>query len=178
MWFGCKRAREAKTQTCRRECEELRLKADESIEDLAIYLTTIVSNLELLGDPVDEYKAVIKYLRIVPRKYRMMAMAIEQTVNLREMTIKELTGRFIFITAEEGYKLDDATDGLGKLLLKEEEWATHAAAPARQQRRQYQHQNIAQVYDRRRKGQQQWKSLPRQRATQATMVRASPTGAL
>jgi hypothetical protein len=51
----------------------------------------------------------------------MLAMAIEQTVNLRELTIEELTGRFA--TAEEGYELDDATDGLGKLLLTEEEWA-------------------------------------------------------
>jgi hypothetical protein len=130
MWFGCERAREAKTQTRRRLCEELRFKAGESIEDLAIYLTAIVSNLELLGDPVDEYKAVIKYPCMVPRKYQ---------VNLREMTIKE----------QEGYKLDDATDRLGKLLLKEEEWATHAAVPARQQRRQYQHQDVAQVNDRR-----------------------------
>jgi hypothetical protein len=80
-----------------------------------------VNDLELLGDPVDEYKAVLKYLRAVPRKYRMLAMAIEQTVNLWELTIEELTGRFA--TAEEGYELDDVTDGFGKILLTEEEWA-------------------------------------------------------
>jgi hypothetical protein len=51
----------------------------------------------------------------------MVAMAIEQTVNLRELTIEELTGRFS--TAEEGYELDDITDGVGRLLLTEEEWA-------------------------------------------------------
>jgi hypothetical protein len=51
----------------------------------------------------------------------MLAMAIEQTVNLRELTIEELTGRFA--TAEEGYELGDVTDGFGKLLLMEEEWA-------------------------------------------------------
>jgi hypothetical protein len=122
MRLGCERVREAKAQTRRREWEELRFKAGESIEDFTIRLTAIVNDLELLGDPVDEYKAVLKYLRVVPKKYRMMAMAIEQTVNLRSLTIEELTGRFI--TAEEWYEMDDSTDGTGKLLLTEEEWAS------------------------------------------------------
>jgi hypothetical protein len=65
---------------------------------------------------------VLKYLRTVPKKYRMIAMAIEQTVDLRELTVEDLTGRFT--TAEEGYELDDEiSDGVGKLLLTEEEWA-------------------------------------------------------
>jgi hypothetical protein len=84
-------------------------------------MTAIVSDLELLGDPVEEYKAVLKYLRVVPRKYRMLAMAIEHTVDLRTLTIEDLTGRFT--TAEEGYELDDVSEGVGKLLLTEEEWA-------------------------------------------------------
>jgi hypothetical protein len=29
----------------------------------------LLSDLELLGDPVNEYKAVLKFLRVVPRKY-------------------------------------------------------------------------------------------------------------
>uniref|UniRef100_A0ACD6A031 Uncharacterized protein n=1 Tax=Avena sativa TaxID=4498 RepID=A0ACD6A031_AVESA len=121
MRLGCERVREAKAQTRRREWEELRFKSGESIEDFAIRLTAIVNDLELLGDPIDEYKAVLKFLRVVPKKYRMIAMAIEQTVRLRDLTIEELTGRFT--TAEEGYELDDATEGVGKLLLTEEEWA-------------------------------------------------------
>jgi hypothetical protein len=38
-------------------------------------LTSIVSDLELLGDPYDEYKAILKYLRVVPKKYRPMVKA-------------------------------------------------------------------------------------------------------
>jgi hypothetical protein len=121
MRLGCKRIREAKAQTRQREFEELRFRASESVENFAIRLTSIVSDLELLGDPVDEYKAVLKYLRVVPKKYRPMVMAIEQTVKLRELTIEDLTGRLI--VAEEGYDLDDAADGVKKLLLMEEEWA-------------------------------------------------------
>jgi hypothetical protein len=122
MRLGSERIREAKAQTRRREYEELRFKSGESAEDFALRLTAVINDLELLGDPVDEYKAILKYLRVAPRRYRMMAMAIEQTVDLRTLTIEDLTGRFT--TAEEGYGLDDeVTDGVGKLLLTEEEWA-------------------------------------------------------
>jgi hypothetical protein len=122
MRLGSERIREAKAQTRLREWEELRFKSGESIEDFALRLTAIVNDLELLGDPIEEYKAVLKYLRVVPRKCRMVVMAIEQTVDLRTLTVEDLTGRFT--TAEEGYNLDDATDGVGKLLLTEEEWAS------------------------------------------------------
>jgi hypothetical protein len=121
MRLGYERVREAKAQKRRHEWEHLRFKAGETIEEFVICLTAIVNDLELLGDPIDEYKVVLKYLCAVPRKYRMLAMAIEQTVNLRELTIEELTGRFS--TAEEGYELDNVTNGFGKLLLMEEEWA-------------------------------------------------------
>ena len=69
---------------------------------------------------MDEYKAVMKFLRVVPRRYHMIVMAIEQTVNLKELTIEDLCGWLA--TVEEGYELDDATDGVGQLLLTEEEW--------------------------------------------------------
>jgi hypothetical protein len=45
-------------------------------------------------------------------------------MDLKELTIEELAGRFH--TAEEGYDLDDANDGTGKLLLTEDEWESHA----------------------------------------------------
>ena len=89
MRLGSERIREAKAQTRRREFEELRFRPGESIEDFSIRLTSIVSDLELLGDPISEYKAVLKFLRMVPRKYRPVVMAIEQVVNLRELTIEE-----------------------------------------------------------------------------------------
>lgn len=124
MRLGCESIREAKAQTRHREYENLAFKPGESIEDFAIRLTNLLSNLELLGDPVDEYKAVLKFLRIMPRKYRPMVMAIEQTVKLRELTIEDLCGRLL--TAEEGYDLDDATDGVNQLRLTEDEWRVRA----------------------------------------------------
>ena len=52
MRLGSERIREAKAQTRRREFEELRFRPGESIEDFSIRLTNIVSDLELLSDPI------------------------------------------------------------------------------------------------------------------------------
>jgi hypothetical protein len=60
--------------------EELKFHSDESIEDFALRLAAIVNDLELHGDHVDEYKVVLKFLHVAPRRYMMMTMAIEQTV--------------------------------------------------------------------------------------------------
>ncbi|XP_071685359.1 uncharacterized protein [Lolium perenne] len=120
MHWSNKKALTSEAQTRHREYENLAFRRGESIEDFAIRLTNLLSDLELLGDPVDEYKAVLKFLRIVPRKYRPMVMDIEQTVDLKQLTIEDLCGRLL--TVEQGYDLDDATDGVGKLLLTEDEW--------------------------------------------------------
>ena len=54
-------------------------------------------------------------------------MAIESLIDLKTMTIEELTGRFS--ACEDHYDLDDATQHTGRLRLTEEEWT------ARQQQR-------------------------------------------
>src|SRR6266540_1749823 len=70
---GDDRVREAKAQVRRWEFDQIRFKDGESIEELALRLMTLVNDLETLGDPIDEHKAVRKFLRAVPQKYRQMA---------------------------------------------------------------------------------------------------------
>src|SRR3954465_15525691 len=127
--MGSERVREAKAQVRRREFEDLRFKDGESVVDFALRLTGVIADLELYGDPVTEHKAVQKFLRVVPRKYRQMAMAIESLIDLKTMTIEELTGRLS--ACEDHYDLDDATQHTGRLLLTEEEWS------ARQKKRTF-----------------------------------------
>src|SRR3954467_6980804 len=118
---GSERVREAKAQVRRREFEDLRFKDVESIEDFALRLTGVTADLELYGDPVTEHKVVQKFLRVVPRKYRQMAMAIESLIDLKTMTIEELTGRLS--ACEDHYDLDDAKQSTGQLMYTAEEWA-------------------------------------------------------
>ena len=79
-----------------------------------------MNELELLNDPVSEYRAVLKFLRAVPRKFRQMAMAIESFIDLQTLSIEELCGRLQSV--EEVYALDDVDRGVGELLLTEREW--------------------------------------------------------
>jgi len=58
----------------RREFDQMRFKDRESIEEFTLWLMTLINDLEILGDPIDEHKAVRKFLRAVPRKYRQMAI--------------------------------------------------------------------------------------------------------
>jgi hypothetical protein len=83
---------EAKAQTHRRDFDRLAFKDGESVEDFALRLSTVVNDLDTLGDPIGEYKAVKKFLRVVPRKYQQMASSIASLLNLKEMSIEELTG--------------------------------------------------------------------------------------
>jgi hypothetical protein len=67
---------------------------------------------------------VKKLLRIVPSKYTQVAIAIEQLLDLKTMSMEELVGRLN--TAEDRSYADDGTDGGehgggGRLLLTEEE---------------------------------------------------------
>lgn len=83
-------------------------------------LSALVADLELYSDPVTEHKVVQKFLRVVPRRYRPMAMAIESLIDLKTMSIEELVGRLS--ACEDHYDLDNGSQSTGRLLLTHEEW--------------------------------------------------------
>ena len=122
---GDDRVREAKVLVRRREFDQMRFKDGESIEEFALRLKTLVNDLETLGDPIDEHRAVRKFLRAVPQKYRQMATSIETLLDLRTMSIEELSGRLL--TVEENSALD-SDDHSGRLLLTAEEWEARRKA--------------------------------------------------
>lgn len=64
-------------------------------------LSAIVDELEDLGDPVDEPKAVLKVLRTVPWPYRGMAVAIESLVDTKQLSLEELCGRLLVVKERE-----------------------------------------------------------------------------
>ncbi|KAI4331133.1 hypothetical protein MLD38_029350 [Melastoma candidum] len=100
MRVGVERVREAKAQTRRVEFENLAFKDGEGVEAFGIRLTAIVNDLEMLGDPVSEHMAVLKFLCSVPRVYKQMAMAIESLVDLKTLSIEELTGRLLVVITQ------------------------------------------------------------------------------
>jgi hypothetical protein len=70
-------------------------KTGEVVEDFAMRLSSLVSELQSLGDSTAELDAVQKMLRVVPSRYGQMACSID----LKELSIEELSGR---LAASEG----------------------------------------------------------------------------
>jgi hypothetical protein len=125
--LGSERVREARAQTRRSEFENLRFKDGEKVEQFAMRLTGVMHDLEILGDRVTEHKAVLKFLRCVPKRFRQLAHSIQQLLDLKNMTVEELTGRFLAV--EEELDMEDEEGGLhggSHLLLTEEEWMERA----------------------------------------------------
>ena len=111
---------EAKAQTLRREFEEIQFKPGETVDDFSLRLTTLVNNLSILGETIDDGKVARKFLRVVPRRYSLVALNIETTANLDNLSTEELTGRLK--AAEERLEQDGDNEASGKLLLTEDEW--------------------------------------------------------
>ena len=124
MRVGIDRVRESRRQRLRKDFENLSFKSDEGIEDFALRISGVVSELQSLGDGITELTAVQKFLCVVPSRYAQMACSIETLLDLEDMTVEELSGR---LSAADGRGNTEPAAG-GQLLLTEE-WR------ARQQKR-------------------------------------------
>ena len=81
MHVGVERVKEAKAQTL--QFKVIRMKDDESIDDFAMKLTTIVSGIRSLGDVVEEISIVKKFLQAIPPRFMQIVTSIEQFSNLK-----------------------------------------------------------------------------------------------
>ena len=121
MRIGVERVREAKAQTRWAEFESLAFKEGEGVESFGIRLQAIMNDLEILGDPITEQKAIMKFLRCVPPPYKQLAMSIESLMDLKKLSIEELTGRLLVVEERKEFEEPVVASG-SKLLLTEEEW--------------------------------------------------------
>ncbi|KAF0894023.1 hypothetical protein E2562_033807 [Oryza meyeriana var. granulata] len=80
----------------------------------------LVASLRELGEAMEESRVVKKILRVVPKKMKQVAVAIEMLMDLNTMSVEELVGRLR--VAEESRDVDEETGGAGRLLLTEEQW--------------------------------------------------------
>ncbi|WVZ94478.1 hypothetical protein U9M48_040365 [Paspalum notatum var. saurae] len=119
MRIGDDRGRKTSAQRVRRQYEELALRDGEGIEDFALRLTNIVSQLATLGDPEDLTKVVEKYLRIARGRYKQLVVSMETLLDISTQSIEEVTG--CLMASEDDPEPPPKQDG-GKLYLTEEQW--------------------------------------------------------
>ena len=121
MRLGGDRVRKAKAQQLRREYEAIAFRDGEAIEDFALRLTSLVSQLAQVGVDIGEEEAVAKYLHVVPPQFAQIALSIETLLDMSTLSIEEVTGRLKAV--EDRAEAPARTTAGGQLLLTEEQWA-------------------------------------------------------
>jgi len=129
-WDAIAAARIGSDRTCRstlqklcQEWENLAFKPGEDVDDFALRLDTLMQQLARYGDnDIDEERAVEKFLRVVPKKYSQVAIAIEMLLDFSELSIEEVMGRLKAIDNREQLSPSEPVTIGGKLLFTEEQW--------------------------------------------------------
>lgn len=92
MCLGAERVKQAKVQTLKAEFKNLNMKDTEAIDDFALKLNALVTNIRALGETVAESNVVKKLLRSMPSKFLQITSSIEQFGKLDEMSVEETIG--------------------------------------------------------------------------------------
>lgn len=121
MRIGSDRAKKARAQQLRREFDDLKFCSGKAVEDFALRLQSLVSQLAVFGKTMDEEDVVAKFLRVVPAKYSQIALSIEMMLDMSTLTIEDVTGRLRAVDDRSNTPAEKEKDN-GKLLLTEEEW--------------------------------------------------------
>jgi hypothetical protein len=81
--IGDDRVRRATAQALRSEYENIKLRADERIEDFALRLTNLTQRMAALGDPESDDRVVSKYLRAARPRYKQLVISIETLLDFK-----------------------------------------------------------------------------------------------
>jgi|UPI0001A86C5A hypothetical protein len=122
MRLGADRVKEVDAQKLLAEFESIAFKLGEAIDDFAVRISKLASDLRGLGETSVDDTRVVKFLRVVPSRYNQVAVAIEMSSDLKTLSIDEFVG--CLRAAEDRFEpfVEQVTEKTGKLLLTEEEW--------------------------------------------------------
>jgi hypothetical protein len=123
MRVGDDRVKAASVQRLWKEYENVAFRDGETVGDFALRINGLVASLREMGETLEDHRVVEKILRVVPKRLKQVAVAIEMLTDLNTATIEELVGRLR--VAEEADN-EDAEEGTvevaGRLYLTEERW--------------------------------------------------------
>lgn len=118
MRVGSDRVRRGKVQQLMKEFEDFSFRNGKNVDDFALRLSNLVTSLATLGQPIEESKVVVKFLRVVPPKFSQIALSIETLLDISELSLEEVTGRLK--AAEDRLEPPEPQREPGKLYLTEE----------------------------------------------------------
>jgi hypothetical protein len=132
--MGDERVQEAKAQYLLKQFELAAFKDGEAIDDFAMRIDSLASELRALGENMEDERVVKKMLRVVPTKYNQIACSIEMFADLKKMSLDDLVGRLRVAEERCGSSIESAADGVGHLLLTEEQWENRRCQRSGKQR--------------------------------------------
>ncbi len=119
MRVGVDRVSEAREQGFRRQFEAMRFKDGETPEEFAMRLTAIVADMRNMGGVTEDEHINKKLLRVVPKKYKPVAISLEQLLDVKTMALEELIE---WLSTVDSYSDDEEASDGGKLYLTKEQW--------------------------------------------------------
>ncbi|CAN6381799.1 unnamed protein product [Urochloa humidicola] len=123
MRVGDDRVKSVSVQRLVKEFENVAFRDGESVDDFAMRINGLVASLRELGEAMEDSHVVKKILRVVPKKFKLVAVAIEMFTDFNTTSAEEVVGR---PCVAEDVDVDEAVDGIansiGRLLLTEEQW--------------------------------------------------------
>jgi uncharacterized membrane protein YgcG len=131
LWIGDDRARDASAQQLRREFDSIVFKEGETVSKFGIRISTLATNLRILGDNIIDAEVVNKLLQVVPERLSQAAVSLEMFLDLNKVSIEEVIGRLRVF--EERCKPKEFTDSMGRLMLCEEDWEARCKARREQE---------------------------------------------
>ncbi|XP_013703493.2 uncharacterized protein LOC106407215 [Brassica napus] len=131
--MGADRVKEARLQTLVAEFDHLKMKDNDTIDNLVGKLSEIASKSSALGEIIEETKLVKKFLSSLPRKrYIHIVASLEQVLDLKTTSFKDIIGRLKAyeerVCAEEE---EDAPDSQNKLMYTSNEGHFASSCPDR-----------------------------------------------
>jgi hypothetical protein len=120
--IGTDRARKTIMQPLHKEWESLTFKPGEDVDDFALHLITLLQKMVQFGDNTyDEERAIEKFFRCIPEKYKQIARSIESLLDLSMISIEEAIGRLKVVDGDEPQPLSGPITTGGKLHLTQEQ---------------------------------------------------------
>jgi gag-polypeptide of LTR copia-type len=98
---GEDRVKQVRLQTLRGEFENLRMKESEDVSDYITRVEMMVNQLKRNGEETSESRVVEKILKSLTNDFENVVCAIEESKNLAEITVNELSS---FLEAHEQKK--------------------------------------------------------------------------
>jgi hypothetical protein len=120
---GDDRVKAANVQRLMKEFENLSFHDGEPVSDFAVRVNRLTARLGDLGEELAASRVVKKVLRVVPRRLKQVAVAIEMLADLNAMTLDELVGRLqIAEEADDEDKPVAAAGNSDQLMITQAQW--------------------------------------------------------